>query len=330
MRATLYSRADCHLCEQARADLDLLQAEFSFELEVVDVDSTPELRRQYGFEVPVVDIGPYHLKAPITLQELRMTLQAAADRERQIEAVENSPALSEMRAQERWTKADAFTFWMDRHYMAVINAIVAVYLGLAFLAPILMKVGAQVPAQWNYRLFSLVCHQLSFRSFFLFGEQYVYPRAEANPRGVKTFEQATGLSESSDAEALWAAREYTGNEQVGYKVALCERDVAIYGGILLFGLIFPLTGRRIPPLPWYLWVLLGMLPIALDGVSQLVSQPPLSLIAFRESTPFYRVLTGALFGITTAWFAYPVIDESMVQSRDFMLRKWARLHRTQS
>ena len=113
---------------------------------------------------------------------------------------------------------------------------------------------------------------------------------------------------------------------VGYKVALCERDVAIYGGILLFGVLFAVTGRRFPPLPWYLWLLAGMVPIALDGVSQLLSQPPLSLIPFRESTPFYRVLTGALFGITTAWFSFPVIEDSMAQSRRFMGEKWARLH----
>jgi uncharacterized membrane protein len=114
---------------------------------------------------------------------------------------------------------------------------------------------------------------------------------------------------------------------VGYKVALCERDVAIYGGILLFGLLFALSGRRLPALPWYLWILLGMGPIGLDGFSQLFSQfnwPWLAaILPYRESTPFLRVLTGAMFGIATAWFAYPYIEESMNETRKFFLKKFA-------
>jgi len=61
--------------------------------------------------------------------------------------------------------------------------------------------------------------------------------------------------------------------------------------------------------------LIGMGPIGLDGFSQLFSQfnwPWLaSILPYRESTPFLRVLTGGLFGFGTAWFAYPYIEESM-------------------
>jgi hypothetical protein len=32
-------------------------------------------------------------------------------------------------------------------------------------------------------------------------------------------------------EDIFAARQFVGNPQVGYKVARCQRDVAIYGGI---------------------------------------------------------------------------------------------------
>ncbi len=50
-----------------------------------------------------------------------------------------------------------------------------------------------------------------------------------------------------------------------------------------------------------LWILIGLGPIGLDGFSQLFSQMDWSWLAtifpYRESTPFLRVLTGALFGI---------------------------------
>ena len=77
---TLYSRQDCHLCEQAHSDLLLLQEDIPHQLNVIDVESTAELRRAFGFEVPVVETGPYRLKAPFTRQELMVTLGAARDR----------------------------------------------------------------------------------------------------------------------------------------------------------------------------------------------------------------------------------------------------------
>jgi uncharacterized membrane protein len=142
-----------------------------------------------------------------------------------------------------------------------------------------------------------------------------------------TYGQATGLGESTDYKDLLAAGQYVGAPEPGYKVALCERDVAIYGGMLLFGLLFALTGRRIPVLPWYLWLLLGIAPIGLDGFSQLISQLPVDIIPFRESTPLLRVLTGGLFGVATAWFGYPMVEESMVTTRQVMGDKLARIQR---
>jgi uncharacterized membrane protein len=60
-----------------------------------------------------------------------------------------------------------------------------------------------------------------------------------------------------------------------------------------------------------LWILLGLFPIGLDGGSQLLSYLPFLHFPPRESTPLLRVLTGALFGIASAWFAYPYVQESM-------------------
>jgi hypothetical protein len=78
--------------------------------------------------------------------------------------------------------------------------------------------------------------------------------------------------------------------------------------------LFGLTGRRLPALHWSLWLLLGMGPIGLDGFSQIFSQFNLdwltTFLPYRESTPFLRVLTGGLFGLTTAGL-YTHIEESM-------------------
>lgn len=322
---TLYTRRDCHLCDETRDLLEQLRQEFPHQLLEIDIDRDPELTKTYGLSIPVVTTGPFRLNAPISAQELRITLAAAQDRERHIQMVEDSPRLRELREHGVWTRADAFSDWFSKHYMMVFNLVVALYLGLAFLAPVMMKAGLETPANVIYKGFSLVCHQLAFRSFFLFGEQIVYPRAEAHMSGLVTYAQATGFSEGSSAADLLQARAFVGNAVTGYKIALCQRDVMIYFGILLFGLLFSLSRYRLPALPWYLWIVIGIMPIALDGFSQLLSQPPLSFWAYRESTPQLRALTGFLFGFATAWFGYPVVEESMRETRQIYAGRLARV-----
>jgi uncharacterized membrane protein len=193
----------------------------------------------------------------------------------------------------------------------------------------MMKAGLDLPARAIYRMYSPLCHQFGFRSFFLFGGQVIYPLAEVNANGLKSFEQASGISNLNDpySAARFDARRYTGDETVGYKVALCERDVAIYFAILLFGIIYGLSGRRMKSLHWAAWLFIGLAPIGLDGFSQLLSQFNWdwlnSLLPYRESTVYLRVLTGALFGFTTAWFAYPNIEESMNETRQYYIKKIA-------
>jgi len=87
----------------------------------------------------------------------------------------------------------------------------------------------------------------------------------------------------------------------------------------LFGLFFAISGKKIKPLPWFVWILLGLVPIGLDGMSQLVSQLELSFLPWlniRESTPFLRVLTGFLFGWFTGWFGFPSIEEVVPTNKE--------------
>jgi glutaredoxin len=58
---TLYTRAGCHLCEQAERVLREQRAATPFRLELVDVDRDPELARRYGVRVPVVAVDGVEL-----------------------------------------------------------------------------------------------------------------------------------------------------------------------------------------------------------------------------------------------------------------------------
>lgn len=228
------------------------------------------------------------------------------------------------------TSIDKVVYWFTRHWLAVFNIVIAIYVGLPLLAPTLMQLGATGPARIIYLVYSPMCHQMASRSFFLYGDQYAYPRDIAGA-GLAPFEaymsEITEFSGISAAPEEWVsfllpARRFTGNEQMGYKTALCQRDMAIYGFILVGGLVYGLARKRrkVKPLPIWAFLLFGIGPIALDGFSQLFSQygvalAPLSsfsqLFPLRESSPFLRTFTGALFGFMLVWLTYPHIDASM-------------------
>lgn len=320
IEVTLYTRQDCHLCEQTLQDLESLQEVVPHQVQVVDIDQDEKLQKKYGHEIPVVVAGPYTLRAPINHKDLEITLRAVQYEFEKQAALDRAIQSGEVRIPVTWGKADRFSLWLSRNYLLCFNLFIFLYVGLPFLAPVLMKAGLTTPAGWIYRSYGLVCHQLAFRSWFLFGEQAFYPRSAAHMKGVLSYGEVTGLDETD----IWSAREFIGNPRLGYKIALCERDVSIYLGILMFGLLFSMTRRRIRAIPWYIWIAFGLVPVGLDGISQLISQPPLSLIPLRESTPLMRTITGWLFGFMTAWFGYPMAEESMRDTREFLEGKLKR------
>jgi len=76
-RVTLYTRAGCHLCEEARQVIDAVRTRAAFELEVLDIDADPLLQRLYNEEVPVIAIdGVKAFKYRVSSGELLRKLQA--------------------------------------------------------------------------------------------------------------------------------------------------------------------------------------------------------------------------------------------------------------
>ena len=307
------------------AQLSELSSEFPNQLTCVDIDQSAYLRKEFGSQVPRLEIGPYFLSERFETEDIRTALKETRVKIEDAQAVGNKWLLRQLAQKPAFSTKDRFSLWFSRHYVLLFNLLVALYLGLAFLAPTLMKFRLEPPARALYGLYKPVCHQLAFRSFFLFGEQAVYPRELAKLEGYQTFSAASGIDEMD----FRAAADFLGNEVMGYKAALCQRDLAIYLAILLFGLIFAVSGRRIREVPWYIWVLIGILPIALDGGTQMVSQmglPFLSWFPARESTPLLRAATGGLFGFITAWLGYPLVESSIQAGRLQLEKRHALWH----
>jgi uncharacterized membrane protein len=144
-------------------------------------------------------------------------------------------------------------------------------------------------ARLLYTAFQPLCHQLPERSFFLFGPQFSYKLGE--------LERLMGPD---------VPLRYIGDAAVGYKMAVCQRDMATFVAMFLAGLAFvPLRGRP-KPLQLRAFALFAM-PMAIDGLGQ--------LLGLWESTWWSRVVTGMLFGVACVWLAFPYVESGMTDVR---------------
>lgn len=191
--------------------------------------------------------------------------------------------------------------------MLVFNGLLIFFLVLTLATPIAMKVGWDIAGRILYKFFSNFCHQLAFRSWFLHGQQYYYPRY---PNGdILSY----GEMFVASPDDLLIASSILGNEAAGFKIAICQRDFAMYSAVLVFGLIFSLSSRSIKRIPLWLWIVLGVLPLGIDGITQLFGTSLLvqSWLPVRESTPLIRTITGGMFGFMSGWYIYPSVEASL-------------------
>ena len=127
----------------------------------------------------------------------------------------------------------------------------------------LAALGWSTAADGLYAAYHLTCHQWAFRSFFLFGQQAVYSEQQLADLGLDPFR-------------------FVGGQGLGWKMAFCERDLAIYLGLLLVGMLYA-RRRDLRPGGFGVYGVL-ILPMAVDGFTQ--------LFGWRESTWELRVVTG--------------------------------------
>jgi uncharacterized membrane protein len=217
--------------------------------------------------------------------------------------------------------ANEMVYWFGRHWLLVVTALWALYAGLPWLAPVLMKLGFTGAGNLIYTIYSTQCHQLPQRSFFLFGSKPMYSLAEIQAAWQRTNNPAI-------------LRQFDGNAIMGWKVAWSDRMVSMYTSILAGGLVYGLFRRRLRPLPVWAYALFAM-PMVLDGGTHLISDLAGIGQGFRDSnawlvaltggslpSAFYagdalgsfnewmRLITGVLFGIGTVWLAYPYLAQA--------------------
>ena len=77
-QVTFYTKAGCHLCEEARDMLDDIAAETAYELTEIDIRSDPGIFEQYRYRIPVIIInGETLLEGRIEYRDLARAFRQA-------------------------------------------------------------------------------------------------------------------------------------------------------------------------------------------------------------------------------------------------------------
>lgn len=212
-----------------------------------------------------------------------------------------------------------------RHWLLFVNVLIALWVGLPWLAPVFMQLGWDSAAKAVYLVYSFQCHQLPERSFFLFGKQAMYSLTEIQSAWQNT-------------DNPMILRQFIGNPEMGWKVAWSDRMVSMYTSILPASLLYGFLRTRIKPISFWMFALL-LLPMAIDGGTHMVSDFAGIGQGFRDTNlwlkiltnnvfpiTFYqgdalgsfnswmRLITGILFGMGLVGFAFPYVDDSFADT----------------
>jgi glutaredoxin len=76
---TLYSKAGCHLCDEAKTAIAPLLREFRVTLREIDIEGDATLMERFGCDIPLIYIGRKKAaKHRVNLEQFRRQLQDAS------------------------------------------------------------------------------------------------------------------------------------------------------------------------------------------------------------------------------------------------------------
>ena len=237
---------------------------------------------------------------------------------------------------------DTFALFVVKHWLGIFIVAYGAWVWAPLLAPFFMHNGWTAPADAVYFTYSLFCHQLPERSLFFYGPQTMY-----------SLEQ---IGQVWSTENQLVLRQFVGTQEMGWKMAWSDRMISTYGGVWLGAVLYAILGKRAPRIPLWLWIAVGVVPLALDGLTHFVNDivAGSSGQGFRDTNDWLRVLTGnafpaefyygnmlgsfnswarwitgLLFGITTALAIFPVVKAALAETQRDLEYQLARIQQVE-
>ena len=260
------------------------------------------------------------------------------------QAIEATLSAAEIIQRRRAIRVVNGAIWFTNHWLTLFSIGFGALMIAPFLAPVFLSLGWNEPARAIYSFYSVLCHQMAQRSFFLFGQGHPIAMYNLNALPVAS-NGGTVASEIVDMDAL---RAFVGNATLGWKVAWSDRMVYMYIATWVGGIAYALLPRRKEVRP--LGIIgfgLFLLPMAIDGFTHFLSDMQGGLAggwrytnewlaqltahalpqwfyvgdAFGSFNALIRLISGICFGIGVVWFMFPRLDQSMRDTRDQLRAK---------
>jgi glutaredoxin len=54
MKIRIYSKPDCHLCDEAKETIQRVTKRLPIEIEIINIEKDAELQNQYRYDIPVI------------------------------------------------------------------------------------------------------------------------------------------------------------------------------------------------------------------------------------------------------------------------------------
>ncbi len=173
--------------------------------------------------------------------------------------------------------------WLAQRWLLLLIVMWSMFVWLPWLAPVLMRLGWESAAARIYMLYSVTCHQMPQRSFFLFGAKGMYE--------LEVIQQAYRQTIN-----LFELRQFVGSPALGWKVAWSDRMVSFYGGIWLWLVVWYVVPSRWLPRFSFIGFLLLAWPMMLDGTTHMISDILYDIgSGFRDSNAWLALLTNSRF-----------------------------------
>jgi uncharacterized membrane protein len=215
--------------------------------------------------------------------------------------------------------------WLSKHWLAVFNGFFFIYIGLPFLAPILLANGYTGAANNIYSLYRLTCHQLPSRAYFIAGEQVAICHRDVS---IYLTLLLGGLLFSL---VRYRPRPLRLRWYVFFMV-----PIALDGGLSMASEWLQFTTML------NLWIIgliaMGITSAILHSQKYLTWHSylffafgPLALVYLQYFGPYQsdwlsRTLTGFIFGAGTIWFAYPEFEKGFNEIRKQVIAKLAKAY----
>lgn len=210
--------------------------------------------------------------------------------------------------------------WLNKNLLWLIVGIIALYVAGAFAAPVFMVRGDKEVAGRIYRFYGQFCHQRVERSVFLFGKESIFTTYSVSELKVKSAIPDVNPDVRLSYATTYFGHGFNGNQEVGYKAAICIRDLALYLSLVISSSVYIAFSKKRKlnlQMNWK-FLLVLILPLIVDGGFQVVAESlKLSWVpqAYFDNNP-KRVITGVLFGTGIALLIFPPLKKSLEEAGD--------------